>query len=79
MRIVVSFEYKLKVGSKGELFLPKNIREKLGLKPGDKLLLKVSDNGLIIQKVPDLLEMLELPPISNLQTVDEIEMELDDI
>jgi bifunctional DNA-binding transcriptional regulator/antitoxin component of YhaV-PrlF toxin-antitoxin module len=34
-----------RVGSKGELFTTKEIREKLGLKPNTRILLKVEDSS----------------------------------
>ncbi|MHA2500383.1 MAG: AbrB/MazE/SpoVT family DNA-binding domain-containing protein, partial [Candidatus Hodarchaeales archaeon] len=33
---------EIKVGSKGELFLPKSLREQLGFKAGDRLYLEVN-------------------------------------
>jgi AbrB family looped-hinge helix DNA binding protein len=70
---------EIKVGSKGELFLPKSLREQLGFKAGDRLYLEVNKDGLIIRKVPDLLDLLELPPIGPLEDPDEIEKELEEI
>ena len=67
---------ELKVGSKGELFLPKSLRENLGLKPGDKLYLELKNDTIIIKKIPDLLELLNLPPISKPMTPEEIDKEL---
>ncbi len=66
------------VGSKGELFIPKHLRDALGLKPGDKIYLDIGEeNILIVRKVPDLLELLKLPPINKPQSPGEIEQELD--
>jgi AbrB family looped-hinge helix DNA binding protein len=66
------------VGSKGELFLPKQLREALGFKPGDKIYFDIgADNVLMVRKVPDLLELLKLPPINKPQSPREIEQEID--
>lgn len=62
---------ELKVGSKGELFLPKSLRNRLNLQPGDKLYLDVSDDTIIIKKIPDLAELLRLPMISKKISVEE--------
>lgn len=40
--------YTPKVGSKGLMTLPKEIRNILGIKEGDRLLLKVENDGKII-------------------------------
>ncbi|MBD3188364.1 hypothetical protein GF325_16130 [Candidatus Bathyarchaeota archaeon] len=66
-----------KVGSKGELFLTKEIREKLGLKPGDKIYFEVKNEKLQVWRIPDLLEILELPSIGKPETPEEIEKDLE--
>ncbi|MHA1650645.1 MAG: AbrB/MazE/SpoVT family DNA-binding domain-containing protein [Candidatus Helarchaeota archaeon] len=66
-----------KVGSKGELFLTKNIRKALGWKPGDTIFFEVRENELIVQRVPDLLELLEKPLLREPESPDEIEKELE--
>ncbi|MHA2297460.1 MAG: AbrB/MazE/SpoVT family DNA-binding domain-containing protein [Candidatus Hodarchaeales archaeon] len=70
---------EIKVGSKGELFLPKSLQEQLGLKPGDRLFIEVVKDELVIKKAPDLLELVELPPISSLQTPEDIERDLEEM
>ena len=40
-----------KVGSKGELFPPKDIREKMGLFPGQNIIYHVIQGRLIIEKI----------------------------
>lgn len=68
-----------KVGSKGELFLPKKIRQELDLKAGDKVFFEVLNGILTVIKVPDLLELLQEPPIGEAETPDEIERDLEKI
>jgi len=66
-----------KVGSKGELFLTKDIRDLLGLKSGDTIFLEVKDNELIVRRVPDLLEILETPSLGEPESPEEIEREIE--
>ncbi len=49
---------KLKVGKKGEIYISKRIRELLGLKPDSYVVASVREDKLIIQKIPDLKELL---------------------
>ncbi|MHA1712568.1 MAG: AbrB/MazE/SpoVT family DNA-binding domain-containing protein [Candidatus Ranarchaeia archaeon] len=48
-----------RVGSKGELFPPKKIRDKLGLHPKVKVIYKVEDGRLIVEPIPNLEHVLE--------------------
>ena len=52
-----------RVGSKGELFPPKEIREKLGLHAHKKVLYKVEDGRLIVEPIPSLEETLKEPSL----------------
>ena len=52
----------LKIGSKGEIFPPKDLREKLGFEPGQPIILYVHNDQLIIRKVHSLEELLKSPP-----------------
>jgi bifunctional DNA-binding transcriptional regulator/antitoxin component of YhaV-PrlF toxin-antitoxin module len=52
-----------RVGSKGELFPPKKIREKLGLRAHVKVIYKIEDGRLLVEIVPSLEEVLKEPPI----------------
>ena len=52
----------LKIGSKGEIFPPKDIREKLGFEPNQPIILYVHNDQLIIRKVHSLEELLKSPP-----------------
>jgi len=51
-----------RVGSKGELFPPKEIRESLGLRPHVKVIYKVVDGRLLVEPVPTLEDILREPP-----------------
>jgi AbrB family looped-hinge helix DNA binding protein len=48
-----------RVGSKGELFPPKKIREKLGLKACTKVIFKMESGRLIVEPVPTIKEVLK--------------------
>lgn len=52
-----------RVGSKGELFPPKEIRERLGLRPRMKVIYEVVDGRLLVESVPSLEEVLKEPPL----------------
>lgn len=51
-----------KVGSKGELFIPKKIREKLGLKPGKKVKYKIEEERLIVEPIESIEDILKKEP-----------------
>jgi AbrB family looped-hinge helix DNA binding protein len=52
-----------KVSSKGQITLPKEIREALGLHRGDEVLFRVHDGRAVLAKVPDLLELAGSVPV----------------
>jgi AbrB family looped-hinge helix DNA binding protein len=54
---------KSKIGSKGEIFPPKEIRERLGLYPGTEIDLKVEDSKLIVRVIPKVNDLLKQPPL----------------
>jgi len=52
----------LKIGSKGEIFPPKKIREQLGLNPDQPILMLVHNDRLIIRKLDSIENILKTPP-----------------
>jgi len=44
-----------KISNKGQIVIPKKIREKLGIKSGDGLIFRVKDNYIIIEKIEEKL------------------------
>jgi AbrB family looped-hinge helix DNA binding protein len=52
----------LKIGSKGEIFPPKKIREQLGLNPDQLILMLVHNDRLIIRKLDSIENILKTPP-----------------
>jgi len=55
-------KFILKIGSKGEIFPPKEIRKKLGLIPNQPILVTVHQDKLIIRKLHTIENILETPP-----------------
>jgi len=53
---------KSRVGSKGELFPPKEIRERLGLRAHAKVIYKIEGGRLVVEPVPSLEEVLKETP-----------------
>ncbi len=47
-----------KVGKKGELYIPKKVRDLADLKPGDEILVEVRGKELIIKKKPSVIDLL---------------------
>lgn len=45
-----------RVGQKGELFPPKEVREEAGLKPGDQVVYKADRGRIEVVKIPGLKE-----------------------
>jgi len=50
---------KSRVGSKGELFPPKEIRRRLGLRAHTKVIYKIESGRLVVEPVPSLEEVLK--------------------
>ncbi len=44
---------KAKVTSKGQLTLPKSLRDKLGLKTGDNIIIRETSEGYVLEKELD--------------------------
>ena len=63
-------EIKTFIGSKGEIYIPKKIREQLGLKPKDKIIIRIKSGQIIIIPVKDFEELLSKEP--------EVEISLDE-
>ena len=61
MTLTDTKEYALKIGSKGEIFPPKEIREKLGLANNQPIILTVHRDKLIIRKLHSLDDILKRP------------------
>ncbi len=42
-----------KIGKKGQIVIPKEIREKYNIKPGDIIIFKIQDGKLILEKIQE--------------------------
>ena len=51
------------VTSKGQITLPKPVREALGLRAGDRVLFRVHQGRAVLAKVPNFLELAGAVPI----------------
>ena len=51
-----------KVSSKAQTVLPKEVRRKLGIRPGDTVRFRETDHGIVIEKV-DKLDLGDRDPI----------------
>jgi len=60
--MTISGKIILKIGSKGEIFPPKKIREELGLTPNQPILMTVHKDKLIIRKLHSFEDILSTPP-----------------
>lgn len=59
----MSSELVLRVGSKGEIYTVKELREKLGIRPGSRVLARVEEGRLVIRPIPRLKEVLDKPVV----------------
>jgi antitoxin PrlF len=54
-----------KLTSKGQVTVPKPVREALGLEPGDSLLFRIERGRALVSKTPDFIALagsVEVPP-----------------
>ena len=52
-----------KVTSKGQITLPKAVRDALGLQPGDSVLFRVENGHALLARTPNLLELAGSIPV----------------
>ena len=52
-----------KVTSKGQITLPKPVRDALGLKAGDRVLFRIHPKRAVLAKVPDFLTLAGTVPV----------------
>ena len=61
-----------RVGQKGELFPPREVREEAGLKPGDHVIYKANHGRIEVVKIPGLREAFSRKKIARI-TFEEFE------
>ena len=52
-----------RITSKGQVTIPKSVRDALGLQAGDELVFRVERSRAVVAKTPDLLELAGSVPV----------------
>jgi len=65
------------VGSKSELFPPKEVREVLGIRSGGRVLYIIKDKVLLVRVIPSFMEALQQPKFAE-TTIEEFEREMEE-
>jgi AbrB family looped-hinge helix DNA binding protein len=65
----------VKVTRRGQTTIPLEIRQKCGIKEGDKLLVEITEKGILFRPIPKLLEMAGID--AGYGTPEEIKKEID--
>ena len=68
-------DFSAKLTSKGQITLPKALRDSMDLKPGDRVIFRSQGAGAVMAKTPDFLELagsIPVPPAARNATVDDL-------
>jgi len=65
----------VKVTRRGQTTIPVQLRQKLGIKEGDELLVEATQQGLLFKPIPKLVDMAGVD--AKYGTVEEIKKEID--
>jgi len=65
----------VKVTRRGQTTIPAELRQKLGIKEGDELLVEATQQGLLFKPIPKLVDMAGVD--AKYGTVEEIKKEID--
>lgn len=52
-----------KMTSKGQITVPKVVRERLELEPGDQVLFRLQDNQAVLARTPNFLDLAGVVPV----------------
>lgn len=52
-----------KLSGKGQVVIPKDFREKMGLKPGNRFLVIATEDAIILQRIEDVRRKMEVDEI----------------
>ena len=62
--------FRVRVGKRYTLTIPKEVREKLGVEEGDELELHVVDDGIILRKPRSLVDFIDsVKPLGSIQAL----------
>ncbi|BBM68883.1 AbrB/MazE/SpoVT family DNA-binding domain-containing protein [Rhodothermus marinus] len=50
---------EIRLGKRGQVVIPANVRQQLGLAPGDRLIVRVEDGRLILEKRQEVIERVK--------------------
>lgn len=73
----MSIKDEVIIGKKGEILPKKQLREKAGFQPGDKVIIIAYPGELVIKKVYSIKELFNLPIIAR-GSAEEIEKEIEE-
>ena len=65
----------VKVNCRGQVTIPKRIRQQCGIKEGDHLLVEVTENGVLFKPIPNILDMAGID--AGYATVEQVNKMLD--
>lgn len=68
-------DHAAKVGSKGQVTIPKEVRDALGIIEGDQVVFRVEEHRAMVAKTPNLLDLagaVEVPPAKRGVAWDEV-------
>jgi len=60
----------VRVGSEGELFVPKELRDKAGLSPARRVIYKLEEGRLVVEPIPALDDLLAQKPEVEITTAE---------
>lgn len=73
---VIEMVFRTKIGKRGEIYTSKKLREELGLKEGDEIVLRIDKDRLLVEKQSSLSELLDLEPLV-VVSIEEVEQDLE--
>ena len=72
----ITMQEEITVGKRGEILPKKSLREISGIHPGDKVLVEARANRIIINKIPSIEDVFDMPIIAR-ATPEQVEAEMD--
>ena len=66
-----------RIGRKGEIYPPKPLRDAVNMKPGDKVILEVRGEELVVRKVPRVKDLLKLKAKTAISVEEDLKLRRD--